>query len=145
MRVYLDTSALIKRYITEDGSQDIDKIFISAADSKDLIIISYWNIGEAATVFDKFSRKSKSQQGTKLMNIMLDEFQELARLQMINIVEVNQNYLKEAIRFVFKYHIYVSDAIQISTAKVEMADLFVSGDKILIKAASEEGMKTFLV
>jgi hypothetical protein len=67
MRYYLDSSALVKRYISEPGSDSVDDIFEGALFGSNVIIISYWNIGEAATVFDKFSRRTKTQDTTKLM------------------------------------------------------------------------------
>lgn len=145
MRIYLDTSALAKRYVTEEGSSEVDSIFGGAADGTDFIIVSYWNIGETAVVFDKFARRTAEQSSTKLMGWMLDEFQEMGRLQALSIIEVGHALMQDAIGFVFKHHIYIADALQVATAKAEFADLFVSGDKKLVNVAAKEGLETRLV
>ncbi len=145
MRYYLDTSALVKRYIAEPGSEPVDVIFNGALDSENVIIISYWNIGEAATVFDKFSRRTKEQDTLKLMELMLDEFRDLSRLQAIEISDLNNSILQDSIINVIKHHIYIADALQITTAKKENADIFVSADKRLVEAAENEKLKTNLL
>ncbi len=48
---YLDTSALVKRYVKEPGSEVVDKIYAKAYRGIAVIAISYWNIAEAAVVF----------------------------------------------------------------------------------------------
>jgi len=53
---YLDTSALVKRYVSERGSESIDQIFTNAHSGEATIASSYWNVGEAAVVFDKYGR-----------------------------------------------------------------------------------------
>jgi predicted nucleic acid-binding protein len=142
MRYYLDTSAMVKRYIVEPGSDYIDGIFNSSFTGSDVVVTSYWNIGEAATVFDKFERRSKSTIAEKLLELMLDEFDYLSRSQMIELEGVSNSLLQEVIKMVIKHHIYISDALQIATAKKVNTDIFLSSDRGLLCAASAEGMKT---
>ena len=145
MRVYLDTSAIVKRYVSESGSKQIDDIFIRSSSGADFIVLSYWNIGEAAVVFNKMSRKMKGHSEIETMSLMLNEFLDLARLQSISIIDVSQVLIRAAIGFVFKHHIYIADALQIAVAKSESVDLFISADGKLIEAASNEGLRTLYV
>ena len=54
---YLDTSALVKRYVKEPGSEIVDRIYTKAYRGLAVIAASYWNITEAAVVFDKYERR----------------------------------------------------------------------------------------
>ncbi len=56
-KVYLDTSALVKRYLEEEGSEKVDSLFNESYDKSVVLVISQWNIGEAAVVFDKYQNR----------------------------------------------------------------------------------------
>lgn len=141
MRYYLDTSALVKRYIVEPGSDSVDEIFESALTGNSVIIVSYWNIGEAATVFDKYSRRTKKADTENIFALMLDEMKSLSGLQTIEISDLSNSVIQRSIRDVIKHHIYIADALQITTALKESADVFVSADRRLIEAARNEKLR----
>lgn len=54
-RVYFDTSAVIKEFVPEVGSDLIDKITTSAREGKLQIITSVWAINEAIAVIDRLT------------------------------------------------------------------------------------------
>ncbi len=145
MRYYLDTSALVKRYITEPGSDMVDQVFENAWDGKDTIIISYFNIGEAATVFDKFSRRTNTPKATKLIEEMLDEFKELHRYKTLEISDITNAIIDGSIPVLLKHHLYIVDSVQITTAKGEHTDIFLSADRRLVDATNAESIKAKLV
>ena len=47
LNLYLDTSVILKRYLTEMGTDITDTIFDKAETGDLIITISLWNIGEA--------------------------------------------------------------------------------------------------
>jgi predicted nucleic acid-binding protein len=49
MRIYLDTSAFVKRYCDEEGSDVIEEVF----EGDNEIITSYWTLAEAIAAIDK--------------------------------------------------------------------------------------------
>jgi len=51
-RVYLDSSAIIKRYVKEDGSEIVKNLYINSYDKIHKIVFNIWNIGEVLGVFD---------------------------------------------------------------------------------------------
>ena len=57
LNLYLDTSAILKRYIAEPGTETTDIIFDKAEAGEIKITISLWNIGEALGVLDEKRRK----------------------------------------------------------------------------------------
>jgi predicted nucleic acid-binding protein len=53
---YLDTSTIVKRYVSEAGSEVVDELFKDAYRGVKILSISYWNIAEIVVVFDKYER-----------------------------------------------------------------------------------------
>ncbi|MGK0548032.1 type II toxin-antitoxin system VapC family toxin [Pyrobaculum arsenaticum] len=54
--IYLDTSALVKRYVEEAGSGMVDDLFDAAYRGEEVLSASVFNIGEAASALDKKAR-----------------------------------------------------------------------------------------
>jgi len=75
-RVYFDTSMLVKRYVNEEGSHKADNYFRLAHRGEAVICFSEMNLGEAATVFDKYSRKTHID-AEALLKTMLSELKVL--------------------------------------------------------------------
>jgi len=52
LKVYLDSSAIVKRYISEPGTPVADKIFDKCWEGELLIATSIWNIGEDVAIIN---------------------------------------------------------------------------------------------
>lgn len=137
---YLDTSALVKRYVTEPGSETVDKVFNEAYSSIAILNTSYWNIGEAAGVFDKYGMRL-GLDSRKVFLTLLRELKLLSRENKLTIINVSPKILRESIKLVFKHHIYLADALQIESARSVDAEIILTGDKRLSEIAKEEGFK----
>ncbi|MEM0054091.1 MAG: PIN domain nuclease, partial [Nitrososphaeria archaeon] len=57
-------------------------------------------------------------------------------------VNVTPKIIREAIKLVFKHHLYVADAIQIVSAKQASAHKLVTGDRKLTEVSMAEGLET---
>ena len=101
---YLDTSAFVKRYVEEPGSELIDKIFNNAYRGRTTLALSYWNIGEAAVVFDKY-RKILGLDSRKILYTMLREVKMLSKMQQLVIINVSPSIIRCSIKYIFKYYI----------------------------------------
>lgn len=138
--VYLDTSAIVKRYVKEKGTDIVDEIFKSAELKDVTIYLSLWNIGEAVTVFDRYSRKKLVK-----LNVVLDNFlNELSRLSSIGSLEtinITSTLMGDSIEYILKYHIYVADALQIASCKYAKCDEFLTSDRKLADAVNAEKVK----
>lgn len=141
---YLDTSALVKRYVEEAGSEVVDSIYECAYKGVKTLSFSYWNIAEAVVVFDKYARKLGLDAG-RVVRDMLGEFMTLSRLHRLVVVSVSPSILRSSIELVLKHHIYVADALQIASAKKVNSSIVVTGDKELASIAEAEGLKTLYV
>ncbi len=140
-RYYLDTSALVKRYVTEPGSSIVDRVFEKAHRGDVVVVFSYWNIGEAAVVFDKYERKL-GLEARKIFQTMLKELKMLCRARSAVIVDITPRTIREAVRLVFKYHIYIADALQVASAKKANTQKFLTGDRKLAEISEAEGLET---
>ncbi|MEZ0248393.1 MAG: hypothetical protein ABWJ97_03890 [Thermoproteus sp.] len=54
---YLDSSALVKRYVKERGSDVVAGLFRKAYGGDAAMAFSVYNIGEVLTAFDKAARR----------------------------------------------------------------------------------------
>lgn len=141
---YLDTSALVKRYVVEPGSEMVDVIFRDAYRGLAVLALSYWNIAEVAVVFDKYSRLLGLDKRS-LMRSMLREMKTLSEFQKLRVIGITPMLLRKSIQLVFKHHIYVADALQIASAKAIGSSKFLTGDKKLAKIAEQEGLESIHV
>jgi predicted nucleic acid-binding protein len=141
---YLDTSTVVKRYVTEPGSEVVDEVFKSAYRGALVLAFSYWNIAGAAVVFDKYSRVL-GLDARELMKNMLREVKTLSRLQKLKVVGITPALIKSSIQLVFKHHIYVADALQIASAKMIGSSKFLTGDRKLIEVAKQENLQCIYV
>jgi len=77
-----------------------------------------------------------------LLKNFLREAKILRRLYRFKIIGISPPLLRETIKLILRYHIYVADALQIASAKAVKSTAFVTGDKKLISIAEKEGLKT---
>ncbi len=143
-RYYLDTSAIVKRYVEEPGSRVIDQIYENAYKEKIVITFSYWNIAEAALVFDKYERRAGIN-ARRIFKDMLRETRSLTKTNRAIIVYVSPRILRETVKIMFRHHVYVADALQLASARKIEAKIFVTGDKELANIAILEKLNSLYV
>ena len=56
--VYLDTNAIVERYVVEEHTDRVNELYDKAHAGELIIGFSTWNIGELAGVLDKYERMS---------------------------------------------------------------------------------------
>lgn len=142
-RVYLDTSIITKRYIKEENSDIADNHFHPVQRGETVITLSEINLGEAATVFDKYSRKMGIDARARLQTT-LSELISLERSTSVEIYPESRHIIQNAIRIVLEQHIYIVDAIQLATCIESRSTLFCSADKELNATARKLCIETIL-
>lgn len=134
---YLDSSAIVKRYVYENGSELIRAQYNDAYLGNVLLSFNVWNIGEVYGVFER--ARAQKRITTKQLNEVMGRFSnETARLKKIGrirIVTLSENILESCWDVVIKHHIYVADALQIMSATEVGCDEFYTGDEKLHKLA----------
>ncbi len=140
-RTYLDTSILIKRYVKEEDSSIADIFFHKAHRGETVICLSEINLGEAAVVFDKYSRKMGIDSKNR-MQTMMSELVLLERSSSVEIYPITSLIIRKAIKIVLEQHIYIVDAIQLESCIENGSDIFCSADRELNAVAKKIGIET---
>jgi predicted nucleic acid-binding protein len=141
---YLDSSALAKRYVQEEGSDRMDQIFERAEKGEEPVFFSTWNVGELAVVFDKYEREGLLE-AKPVMLTFLEEVKRLGKSKAAEVVPVSGSVIAEAVALTFKYHAYVADALQVVSCQTVGGAGFVTADRRLAEIAKDEGLKVTLV
>jgi len=140
---YLDTSALIKRYIQEPGTMAVDIIFDKASDGSLRIATSAWNVGEGLGVLDYRRRRGflKEDEFRVAIRSLTSEFLRLMRIDALQVYPVRTSLLTEAWSLVLSQHLYQADALQVVTCNDSQSKLLITSDELLRKASEEIGLK----
>jgi uncharacterized protein len=141
-RLYLDSSAIVKRYIAEKGSESVAEIY-QKSDAKEIgICFSMWNIGETVGVIDQYQRRGwiTEEQFTSAIGGLAGETLRLMRIEALELLPVSSSELSDTWDLIRRYHIYQADAVQVVACARSKADKLVSADKTLLEIAEKEGI-----
>ena len=143
---YLDTSALIKRYVTETGSEWVQNLFDSKEDR--LFITSRLTMPEA---FSAFARRLRENSVTVAQyNTNVDLFRDDSS-STYNYVELTLDVINLSRHLLEKHPLRANDAVQLASAiltnrllvSASMPQVrFLCADKNLISAATAEGLRS---
>ncbi len=137
MSVYLDSSALIKRYFAEQNSDKVDEVFHGAWQGKTNISFSTYNIGELVGVVDRLKNSRRIDE--KIMKDVLDksfnEMLQLLRLRTLTLVPINTEVIIKSVPIIMEYHVYVADALQVVSCISVKCEKFYTADKKLGEVA----------
>ena len=101
-------------------------------------MVSQWNIGEAAVVFDKYKQRKIIKDAYKSLKLLYRELYVLSKLGFFRVLPVSSEIITKSIPIILKHHIYLADAIQIATCKKEKCEIFLTFDKKLENIAKAE-------
>jgi uncharacterized protein len=133
MILFFDTSALLKRYLKEAGTEKVEALFESAT----LVIVSSTTEVECASAFQRLLK-------TKYIDV--EKYEHLKENIAIDFpffhhVEFDQAVRKDCCTLIDKYSLKPLDTIQLASALqvLKEIDSFVVSDKQLKRYASKEG------
>ncbi len=135
MIYYFDTSALVKRYHWEKGTERVDSII----ESKNDIYFSTLAIAEIISVLTRLKNSNiiSKKQYERITNVF---FYDLEHRYVP--VPLDDSQIVNAIKLIEKYNLRTLDALHLSVA-LEVKEIgectFVSSDKKLWDAAAHEG------
>jgi predicted nucleic acid-binding protein len=141
---YLDSSAIVKRYILEYGSDIVSDVYTKALNGDLRIAFSTWNIGEVLGALNKYYRRgwlSKDEYEIARVQFLWETVR-LLKLRILRIVPVKTKLLINCLPLVEKHQLYIADALQLVTAKYVGAEVLYTGDRGLAKVAELEGLKS---
>ncbi|MDE1823644.1 MAG: type II toxin-antitoxin system VapC family toxin [Candidatus Micrarchaeota archaeon] len=135
----MDTSAIVKRYIPEEGSDAIDSVYNDAQIGEHNICFSILNIGEVTGVLGKYERKNKLKEES-IVKSFADETARMKNSGSVEIVSVDDELVINSLQYVVRHHIYIVDALQITSCRKSGSIRLFTGDENLYKASKKEGL-----
>ncbi len=140
---YLDSSALLKRYRTEQGTQVLDYLF-ALKRPEELVVTSYLTSLEVEAVFARAlkGRLLDREAYKVLVGRLADDLS-----QSIVAQPVSNFVVSDSIELVRRHALKAADAIHLATASrvrqaAAMETIFVTSDKELLSAARGERLES---
>ena len=129
MRLYLDSSALTKRYISEPGSDAIDHLFLEA----NSVVVSSICLPEIISALSRLRREKKlsAYQYNQCKKAAIEDFASFEVCQLLPEV------LKTTIMILEHSELRAADALHVASAIEAKASRFVSSDAKQIAAAKK--------
>jgi predicted nucleic acid-binding protein len=133
MRVFFDTSAFVKRYVSEVGTD----IVLEWCDQATEIILSGIALPEIISAFCRLQREGKitDTQYRQLKSLLLADIEDAAICDLTPVV------LMQAMTSLEKNVLRGMDAIHIGSAVALKADVFISADKCQLEAGARMGLR----
>ncbi|MFH0974891.1 MAG: type II toxin-antitoxin system VapC family toxin [Spirochaetota bacterium] len=135
MNFFFDTSALIKKYIIENGSDKVDKLLNEA---ENVYISAITEIETFSTFKRLLIEKAIDKEEYEILK---NEFE--TDFQYYSIINFDKSISSNAKSLIEKYQLKSLDSIQLGTALYlkDEIDFFVVCDEKLIKSGKQEGLK----
>ena len=133
MRVFFDTSAFVKRYVREAGTDAV----LQWCDQATEIILSGIALAEVVSTFCRLQREGKitDTQYRQLKSLLMADIEDAAICDLTPVV------LAHAIRSLENNVLRGMDAIHIGSALALKVDVFVSADQRQLEAAAGSGLR----
>lgn len=143
MKYFLDTSAWVKRYVVEKGTQEMDELFDLVSSGEGSLYSSLWNVGECLGVFDK--RKNRGDLSPDKFKKTIEKFFretiDLVERRHLELSPISGEALIGCWGTVLDDHIYQADALQLEAMGNWACEILLTGDKRLAEVATEKGHK----
>ena len=137
MMIFMDTSAWVKYFIEEDGTEEIQKFILNESDAKTNVFSA-----SAVTYAEMLATLRRSFGGRRVTE---DEYNQAViafkeQWENIDIPEVNDALIEQSGALAQKYSLKGCDAFQLASALTIPADIFVNSDDDLYNAARDSGL-----
>jgi len=133
VNVFLDSSALAKRYLQELGSDRLDEILASASS----LGVSVITVSEIVSALCRRRREKKlsTQEYAKAKRALFEDIEDSS------VVNVTGEVVARAVHLLERWPLRSSDALHVASAAEWSADLFVSADERQCNAARAYGLQ----
>ena len=133
MNVFLDSSALAKRYIQEAGSDRLEEILFSASS----LGVSVICVSEVVSALCRRRRERKllRQEYLKAKQALFEDIEDAS------VLNVTEQIVARAVELLERWPLRSSDALHVASAAEWSAELFVSADERQCAAARAYGLQ----
>jgi len=143
VKVYIDSSALVKRYVSEPGSSTVDFIFDKSLMGELTTATSIWNIGEVLGVLDLRRRRRwlGEDEFKEVLENFTGEVVKMLRLKVLEVFPVLTQLIADSWPLILSDHMYEADALQVQTCIYSGSNVLLSADKKLVTKAIRMGIR----
>lgn len=143
MNIYIDSSAYVKEYHDETGSDQVHRIFENSNKGFDVILISLWTISETINAIDKhFMRHELNEEEYRtVLGAIFSDLLDMMENKNLKIIVIETNLVKMSWEYISSEHLSAADSLHLVTAIRSNADLFYAADKKLIRVAMSKNLK----
>ena len=130
MKVFLETSSLVKRYLEEKGAEDLEEFFEKVSG----VVVSpiTWLEVNSAIHRNRIQKKITDAEAGLFIREAECDFQFWGRM------DFNEELEEKAVSYAQKHGLKTFDCIQLASACLAPVDVFVTSDKRLYNAAKKE-------
>ena len=133
MNVFMDSSALAKRYINEPGSAQVEEIFSTASS----VAVSVICLPEIISGLSRLRREGRlsPRQYSESKRALIQDVEDSV------IIPITEQVIARAVELLERWPLRSSDALHVACAAEWGADLFASADSRQCKAAHSYGLR----
>ena len=132
---YVDTSALVKRYHIEPGSEQVDRLF---TDPMAVLVTANVAITELTSALDR-----KCQEGALTSDGLMQILAVAARdvLAEFWLLELDRSHIRQSQQLILRHHLRTLDALHLAVllSIKDLHPVLVASDLRLLQAAGQEG------
>lgn len=145
--IYVDTSAFLKYYHQEKGTDQVERIVGEAEKSKHLLTSSVWLVLKSVAGVQSWLARGwiSLTERNELIGKLSYDLDNWRKLRCLRLKDITSQLLSKATSLIIKHSVTPGDAIHLATAlalKPEI-EIFIASDKYLKEAARKEGFKIF--
>lgn len=137
MKIFLDTSALAKRYVQEPGSGELTELLTSITSE---IFISTLAFVEFASAMGRKLRNkeiAEAKVGEAIKELEEDWYEVFAKIQLEDMLA------ETAAAIALEHSLKGADAVHLASAQIIGVELFVASDNKLIRVAKKLGINSY--
>lgn len=131
-KIYFDTSAYVKIYTQEAGTDLAESLFALAEERRVKLVMSYWAVNETIAVIDRTHRRRmiRDDQRDRIFATILKRTIDYAENSdaPIDFIPVDNRLLSLARDVIRGYHVSADDALHLSTAYATDCEAFIFKD-----------------
>jgi len=137
LKIFLDTSALAKRYVQEPGSEALENLFSAGVSEVYVSTLALPEFGAALSrkLRDKELAKKSAEHALSELEKDWDN--------VFTKVPLTDTVAKSAVSLAIQHPLKGADAVHLATAMAADAGLLVASDQQLIKTAKKVGLKAY--
>lgn len=130
LKFYIDTSALFKIFVEEDGSEITESIVSLAKEKKIEVMLSNWIVNESIALLDEYKRKEKIDKikTQEIISELVDMIEGGIRYNNFKFYSVNEQIISLSRTIIVDFHVSASDALHIYMAIHSGCDYIITAD-----------------